>query len=85
MRARSHPREGDDWVFGRYADQHENISYSGSSGFGGNAGSAETAPLAVACGRMYSRLHGAGRQKPIGVRGGCVTHRRRAETGPSVW
>jgi hypothetical protein len=35
--------ERDDRVFGTDADRHENISHNGSSGFGGNAGSAETA------------------------------------------
>src|SRR6516164_7388165 len=39
------PRRGDDRVSGTDADRHENISHNGSSGFGGNADSAETADL----------------------------------------
>jgi hypothetical protein len=37
--------ERDDRVFGTDADRHENISHNDSSGFGGNADSAETADL----------------------------------------
>jgi hypothetical protein len=37
--------KGDDRVSDTHADSHENISHSGSSGFGGNADSAETADL----------------------------------------
>jgi hypothetical protein len=36
---------GDDRVSGTDADRHDDISHSGSSGFGGNADSAETADL----------------------------------------
>ena len=39
------PGGGDDRVSGTDADRHENISHNGSSGFGGNADSAETADL----------------------------------------
>jgi hypothetical protein len=37
--------EGDDRVSGADADRHENMSHNGSSGFGGNADSVETADL----------------------------------------
>jgi len=37
--------KGDDRVSDTHADSHENISHSGSSGFGGNADSGETADL----------------------------------------
>ena len=38
-------RKGDDRVSDKHADRHENIYHNGSSGFGGNADSAETADL----------------------------------------
>jgi hypothetical protein len=38
---------GDDSVFGTDANRHENISHNGSSGFGGNADSAEVADVAA--------------------------------------
>jgi hypothetical protein len=34
-------------VSDKHADRHENIYHNGSSGFGGNADSAETAELGV--------------------------------------
>jgi len=37
--------KGDDRLSDTHADPHENISHNGSSGFGGNADSAETADL----------------------------------------
>ena len=36
---------GDDRISGTYADRHDDISHNGSSGFGDNADSAETADL----------------------------------------
>jgi len=38
-----------------HADSHENISHSGSSGFGGNADSAETADLGVSTTKLSNR------------------------------
>jgi hypothetical protein len=39
--------KGDDRVSDTHADQHGDIYHNGSSGFGGNADSAETAELGV--------------------------------------
>ena len=43
----SHPGGGDDRVSGTDAERHDDIYHNGSSGFGGNADSAETAELGV--------------------------------------
>src|SRR5215475_14751772 len=49
--APSHPGGGDDRVSGTDADRHDDISHNGSSGFSGNADSAEPADLDATAGR----------------------------------
>src|SRR5215475_14017354 len=49
--AQSHPGGGDDRVSGTDADRHDDISHNGSSGFSGNADSAEPADLDAAADR----------------------------------
>jgi|SRR5262249_27417678 len=47
--APSHLGAGDDRVSGTDADRHDDISHNGSSEFGGNADSADTADLVAPC------------------------------------
>jgi hypothetical protein len=54
-----HPGGGGDRVSGTDADRHDDISHNGSSGFGGNADSAETTDLRP-CKSRLQRCRGVG-------------------------